>query len=88
MKINTDERTWHTKVDASGRVLLPHELRKSLGVHPGTNLIWKFTDDGVRLETFEDVLEEIQTYSKSLAPETEIWSEELLQLRREEAKDE
>lgn len=85
MEIDANEKTWHTKVDSSGRVLMPHELRKSLDLHPGSNLIWKYTEDGVRLETFGEVLAAIQAYCKGLAPASEVWSEELLNERREEA---
>lgn len=88
MSIPTDMENWHTTVDKSGRVLLPAPLRKALGVDPGTEVVWTKTEDGVKLQHFQQVLSTIQDYFKSLSPPEVIWSEELIAERRLEAENE
>ncbi len=84
MESQPESRTWHTAVDKSGRVLLPAPLRKALHADPGTELVWTMTDDGVKLQHFDIVLASIQEYFKSLSPEDDVWSDELIADRREE----
>jgi len=72
-------------VDKSGRVLLPIELRGPLNIDHESNLSWVRDADGLRLKTYEDTIAEIQTYFQSLSPAEDVWSEDLVALRKREA---
>ena len=85
MDITQDSQIWHTRIDTSGRVLLPVELRETIEATPGMSLVWSRTPDGLKLQSSEELLESIQSYFLNLAPEDEVWSEELLKERAEEA---
>ncbi|MEM7785678.1 MAG: AbrB/MazE/SpoVT family DNA-binding domain-containing protein [Planctomycetota bacterium] len=80
-----ETKVWHTKVDMSGRVLLPLELREAMQAMPGTGLIWTVTSDGIVLQHSHELLSKIQGFFQSLSPEDEIWSDESIQERSEEA---
>ena len=83
------EQVWHTTVDSSGRVLVPIELRQQLGVMKGSALVWvKSPENGVQLKTFEQSLAAIQDYYMNLSPPDEIWSDELIAVRKREAEHE
>ncbi|MGE3979225.1 MAG: AbrB/MazE/SpoVT family DNA-binding domain-containing protein [Nitrospira sp.] len=86
MEIPPENSTWHTFVDKSGRVLLPAPLRRALNADPGTELVWTMSRDGVKLQHFDQVLTSIQEYFTSLGPQEEVWSDELIRERREEAE--
>lgn len=79
---------WQATVDTSGRVLLPKELRRAMNVEPGISLIWIRDEDGVHLKSFEQSLAEIQDYYQELSPDDVVWSDELIQRRRQEVADE
>jgi AbrB family transcriptional regulator (stage V sporulation protein T) len=80
------EQCWHTSLDKSGRVHLPAELRKELGVTAGVDLVWMKDSGGLKLRPFEEVIHEYQEYFLSLGPASESWSDELIRERREEAR--
>lgn len=79
---------FQASVDASGRVLLPAELRKAMEVEPGTSLVWIRDRDGLHLRSFEDSLADIQEYYQALAPSDVCWTDELIENRRNEAEHE
>lgn len=85
MVIDTTGKIWNTKIDSSGRVLLPAELRQSLGVKEGDQLLLIKDANGLHLKSFEESLAEIQDHFLSLAPSTGRWSEEIVAERRREA---
>ena len=85
MVIDTTGKIWNAKIDSSGRVLLPAELRQSLGVKEGDQLLLIKDSKGLHLKSFEESLAEIQDYFRSLAPASELWSEEIMAERRREA---
>jgi len=85
VEISQDAKIWHTTVDMSGRVLLPAELRQSIHAMPGSELVWTTTDDGVKLQKLDVLLASIQDYFSGLSPADELWSEELIAERRDEA---
>ena len=85
MEISQNAKVWHTTVDTSGRVLLPAELRQTIHADPGTELVWTQANDGVKLQKLDVLLSSIQEYFSSLAPADELWSDELVAERRDEA---
>ena len=88
MQEHGEQEIWQASLDASGRVLLPAELRHAMNVEPGSSLVWVKDETGLHLRSFEDSLKAIQDYYQQLGPEDVVWSDELLQRRRKEAKHE
>ena len=88
MQESNENEIWQASLDASGRVLLPAELRHAMQVEPGSRLIWVKDEAGLHLRSFEDSLKAIQAYYQHRAPEDVVWSEELIKRRREEAEHE
>ena len=81
----TDARVFHLKVDATGRMVLPAELRQEMAVTGGGVLVGIKDAHGLRLQSKDEVLQQAQEYFAHLAPADRILSEELLTERREEA---
>ena len=75
------------KVDSAGRVLIPAPLREKLGVQPGATVSFTEGRAGrIVLESRMAAVLEAQEYFCGLAPPTEVWSDELIAERREEAR--
>ena len=75
------------KVDSAARVLIPAPLREKLGVRPGATVIITEGRAGrIVLESRMAAVREAQEYFCSIAPPTEVWSDELIAERREEAR--
>lgn len=86
MDLPPNLQTWHTAVDKSGRVLLPAPLRRAIHAAAGTELVWTMSADGLKLQHFDQVLAAIQQHFMALGPKDELWSDELVHDRREEAE--
>ena len=74
------------KVDSAGRVLIPAPLREKLGVQPGATMSITEGRGRIVLESTMAAVREAQEYFCSLAPSTEVWSDELIAERRQEAR--
>jgi AbrB family looped-hinge helix DNA binding protein len=74
------------KVDSAGRVLIPAELREKMDVKPGTMVTITAGRGRIVLESRSAAVRAAQKYFRSLAPESEIWSGELIEERRREAQ--
>jgi AbrB family looped-hinge helix DNA binding protein len=78
---------YKAKVDGAGRVLIPVEIRKSLGMKPGAMVtITEGPSGRIVLEPALALLREAQEYFRSIAPAGALWSEELIAERRKEAR--
>lgn len=73
------------KVDASGRILLPAQVRKDLHLKRGSELVMRIGKDIVQLKTRAKALQEAQEYFSQFRRKGELWSEELIKERRKEA---
>jgi AbrB family looped-hinge helix DNA binding protein len=75
------------RVDGTGRVLIPAEIRKRLGMKPGATVtITEGPSGRVVLEPALALLREAQEYFRSIAPASALWSDELIAERRKEAQ--
>jgi AbrB family looped-hinge helix DNA binding protein len=75
------------KLGQNGRMIIPAEVRHTLGLREGDELLLSIGDKRLVLETEEALLERLyQTVGEP--PVDELVSEELLRERREEAKQE
>ena len=73
-------------VDSSGRVLLPAKIRKQLKLKEGSTLSGSVIDEQVVLQTRDQALRRAQKYFSQFRKKGELWSEELIRERREEAR--
>lgn len=76
---------WHCVADASGRILIPADLRHQMNVESGTPLILERDETGISLRTYEETIRQIQAYYKSVSPPEDVWSESLMAERKCEA---
>lgn len=77
-----------TRVDASGRLLVPAVLRKRFGLEPGTRMTLAVApgSDTLTLVSRAGARRAAQAYVTSLRAPGELWSEELIAERRSEAE--
>ena len=71
--------------DESGRVVIPAEYRKALGVKPGDQVIVILEDNAVRLITKEQAIKEAQEIVGGFVASDVSLVDELLRERREAA---
>lgn len=74
-----------TKLDASGRIVLPAVVRERLGLTDGDSVLVVEDDHGYKIETAQQALHDAQAYFASLVPPGVSLVDELLQERRQEA---
>lgn len=80
-----EAKVYRSKVDASGRIVLAADLRTELDLHEGDAVLLVKEGESLRIETPQQALRAAQDYFCKLAPTDRVFSEELLQERREEA---
>jgi AbrB family looped-hinge helix DNA binding protein len=81
------------KVDPSGRVVIPHEVREALGIPDGGELLVTVEDGELRASTRLAALRRIQRELKTYVPAgtsvvDEFLAEKRAEVAREEAKEE
>lgn len=77
--------TIRTRVGKGGRVVIPAEYRKSLGLKPGDEVLLVLEKDEVRLVTLRQAVERAQSLVRRYVPRNRSLVDELLEERREEA---
>ena len=73
-----------TKLGQGGRIVLPAQFRKAMGVKPGDELIMAMKDGEVRVFTRQAAIKRAQGMLKHIAPGRSL-ADELIQERRAEA---
>ncbi len=74
-----------TKLGKSGRIVIPTEYRKKLGLKSGDEVIMHLDETGVHLYTPAQAVMRAQALVRRYVPEERSLSEELISERREEA---
>lgn len=74
------------KVDSAGRVLIPADARKELGMKPGTDVVLTIDEDEVRITTHELALRRAQEVVGRLVSQERSLADELIEERRAEAR--
>ena len=75
----------HGTVDQAGRITIPAEMRKALGLEPGTQVVLEAGADGVRVRSWGQTLRAVQNYlARYWSPGVSV-VDEFLSERREEA---
>ena len=78
-------KVYRSRLDSSGRIVLPADVRERLGVTDGDSVLVVEDDGGFRIETAAQALQDAQAYLASLVPAGVSLVDELLQERRQEA---
>ena len=76
------------RLNESGRVVLPKEIREFLGAEPGDVLFFTEDGDGVRIETQKQRMRQIQARMMNLVGPGVSLVDELIAERREEFRKE
>jgi AbrB family looped-hinge helix DNA binding protein len=76
--------TVEVKVETNGRVLLPADVRRKLGVQPGDTLLLDVTDDGILLWTREMAARGLRDLVSRSVPAKTSLVDELSRMRRVE----
>ncbi|MGE3979226.1 MAG: AbrB/MazE/SpoVT family DNA-binding domain-containing protein [Nitrospira sp.] len=81
-----DPHCWPTKIDSSGRIMIPVEARNLRGWEQGTELVLEEAEDGtLRLVTLDQFIERVQNYfSGKFRPDRSL-VDELREERRHDA---
>jgi AbrB family looped-hinge helix DNA binding protein len=76
------------KVSASGRMHLPSEVRKALGIEGPGHVVLTLEDGALTLRTMAQALADVRRLARPFAPKDRLASEQLIAERREEARKE
>ena len=74
-----------TQIGPGGRVVIPAQMRRALGLQPGDEVVFVLEADGLRLMTRAQALEEARRRVRRYVPADVSLVEELLHDRREES---
>lgn len=77
-----------TKVTQGGRIVIPADIRKRLGIEIGENLNLELENDSLRITTRQAALRRIQESLTKLVPKGVSLVDELIADRRREAENE
>lgn len=69
-----------------GRLVIPANMRKAVGLKPGDKVILVAGDDGLRVLTVEQAVREVRQWVRTFVPPERSLVDELLQERRQEAE--
>ncbi len=77
--------TYNAKVISGGKVVIPAELRRKMGISAGDTLIFEEEDGGgVVLKTYRQVVREVQEEMRRMVPADVSLVDDLLAERRRE----
>jgi bifunctional DNA-binding transcriptional regulator/antitoxin component of YhaV-PrlF toxin-antitoxin module len=75
------------RLDSSGRILLPANVRKRLKLQQGSVIVARLDKDQLVLKSQAQAIREAQEYFSQFRKKGDkLWSDELIEERREEAR--
>lgn len=77
-----------TKVTQGGRIVIPAEMRKQLGIEIGEDVNLSISDGAVRISSRTESLQRLRQLARSVSQKGGSIVDELIAERREEAKHE
>ena len=77
--------TARVKVSETGRLSLPVEVRRELGIEKGGTLLLETVDGEIRLTTLKERVRRVQALARELLAGQQVVSEEIIAERRREA---
>jgi bifunctional DNA-binding transcriptional regulator/antitoxin component of YhaV-PrlF toxin-antitoxin module len=75
-----------TKLGEGGRLVIPAEYRKALGVEVGDDLVLVLEENDLRVLTPQEAIRRAQALVRKYVPEGRLLSDELIADRRREAR--
>ncbi|MDP3449662.1 MAG: AbrB/MazE/SpoVT family DNA-binding domain-containing protein, partial [Anaerolineaceae bacterium] len=75
-------------IDRGGRLVIPANFRKALGIESGDEVVLQLKDDSIRVITIQEAVQQAQERVRKYIPSSVSLSDELIAERREEAKNE
>lgn len=81
--MNTETRA---RINENGRVVIPADFRKALGISAGDEVVLRIEDDELRITTLKQRLERARRRVRKYVKPGRSLSDELLAERREAAK--
>lgn len=76
------------KMSEGGRVVVPLEIRKKMGLKEGDTVLWELIDGEARLTTVQARIQRAQALVRQYVPEGVSLADELIAERRAEAQGE
>jgi AbrB family looped-hinge helix DNA binding protein len=73
------------KVSGAGRVVLPAELRKGLGIEDGVEVIFSRTEHGIQITTLDEAIRQAQEVTRRYVPEGVSLVDELRKTRQQDS---
>ena len=80
------DRSFLVRVTDAGRIVIPVDLRRNLGIEEGQQVVLSQAGSEIRIVTLGEAMRKVQEYFAGLGLPEELWSEELIRERREEAR--
>jgi AbrB family looped-hinge helix DNA binding protein len=77
-----------TRLGENGRVVIPAEFRRQLGLKAGDPLVVRLDADGIRIESRQAAVRAAQRMVRERVPEGELLTERLFEMRRAETRGE
>ncbi len=74
-----------TRIREGGRLIIPAEYRKALGIGPGDEVLLSLEDGEIRIVSMRHAVARAQTLVRRYIPEGRNLSEELIRERQDEA---
>ena len=79
------EASQRVRIDRAGRVVIPVEVRKALGIEKGQELTLSLTDDGLTLRTLERARARVKALARAHRKDDRSVVDAFLAARRSEA---
>jgi AbrB family looped-hinge helix DNA binding protein len=73
------------KVSGAGRVVLPAELRKELGIEDGQDVLFSRTEHGIQITTLDEAIRKAQEMVRRYVPEGTSLVGDLHEARRKDS---
>ncbi|MGO8932498.1 MAG: AbrB/MazE/SpoVT family DNA-binding domain-containing protein [Terracidiphilus sp.] len=83
---DTKQQSVTSRVNDNGRIVIPANIRKSMGLRPGDVVVMSLEDGVLRIESHLSRIRRIQEEFKKFATPGTLASDELIAERREEAR--
>jgi len=81
------QATAQTQVDRFGRIVIPADMRRELGLQPGASVTLRITEDGaLRVSTFRQAVKRVQELARQRTGGREGILDEFIVDRRREAE--
>ena len=84
----SEDTSRRVRIDSAGRVVIPVEVRKALGIESGQDLALSLDSDGVTLRTLEHARARVKAIAQAHRKETGSVVDAFLAARRAEAASE